>query len=237
MDGFERERLIMQKDGAAGRLDMTLLPKLHLGFLVKKEGKILHEHDEVGHSWTRNAWNIFFGVMGDAAGGGVGAFGAGYLSAKETSGSVHSTNNQVVQRPGRYNDNYGYINNIAQSVGGILVGSGDTHFTIEDYQLAALIEHGTGAGQLSYLAMAPLTSSYESGTKVWSSEIGRLFNNNSGGSITIKEVGLAWYGYAFGTNAPFLVARDVLGSPVAVANGAQLTVTYTISMDFSSIDT
>jgi hypothetical protein len=60
-------------------------------------------------------------------------------------------------------------------------------------------------------------------------------NNNSGGSITVKEVGLMYVGNTY-NNDYHLVERSVLSPTVAVANAAQLTVTYEISMDFSAID-
>ncbi|MBA7699069.1 hypothetical protein ES703_107755 [subsurface metagenome] len=62
--------------------------------------------------------------------------------------------------------------------------------------------------------------------------IRRLFTNNCGSSITIKEIGIQagatiyraspTYGYAF----PLLIARDVLETPVAVADTQDLEVKY-----------
>jgi hypothetical protein len=78
---------------------------------------------------------------------------------------------------------------------------------------------------------------YTSGTKTWENTIIRIFNNNSGGVIVIKEAGLYWSGYLFDTSIGYhMHERSVLSPTVAVANGAQLTVTYAISMDFSAID-
>jgi hypothetical protein len=75
-------------------------------------------------------------------------------------------------------------------------------------------------------------------TKVWTTVHSRVLNNNSGGSITIKETGLVWSGYAFEASAStfYLVERSVLSPTVDVAAGAQLTVTYTISSSFAAID-
>lgn len=63
--------------------------------------------------------------------------------------------------------------------------------------------------------------------------IRRLFTNNCGSSITIKEIGIQAgatiyyatvpYGYAL----PLLIARDVLETPVAVADTQDLEVKYT----------
>jgi hypothetical protein len=58
-------------------------------------------------------------------------------------------------------------------------------------------------------------------------------NNNSGGNITVKEIGLCPNG---GWGDFFLLERSLLSPTVTVPNGAQLTATYEIIMDFSSID-
>jgi hypothetical protein len=66
---------------------------------------------------------------------------------------------------------------------------------------------------------------YTSATKTWVATLIRVFNNNSGASIVVAEAGLLGSGST-------LLSRDVLGSTVTVANGGQLTVTYTISRAF-----
>ena len=48
----------------------------------------------------------------------------------------------------------------------------------------------------------------------------------SGGNIIITEVGLTQ------TATAHLVSRDLLGASITVANGGQLTATYTISQVF-----
>jgi hypothetical protein len=96
--------------------------------------------------------------------------------------------------------------------------------------LGALIAHGTGAGQLTYQASGFNSKAYA--LKVWTATSKRIFNNNSGGDITVKEIGLySAYYYVY-----YLTERSVLSPAVTVPNGAQLTATYEISMDFSSID-
>jgi hypothetical protein len=175
-----------------------------------------------GHSWTRNFWNTCAYMMIDGTGATV-TFGAGYMNLK-------------------YNPTYGYIVAV-QSAGipqcnglitetnrGIIIGTGDTAFSTEQYGLDAQILHGNGSGQMAYSAHAARTFAYTGGTKTWKTTIYRIFNNNSGGSITVKETGL------YATVTSFLIERSVLDPTVAVANAAQLTVTYEISMDFSTID-
>jgi hypothetical protein len=63
-------------------------------------------------------------------------------------------------------------------------------------------------------------------------DIRRFFYNRSGGSIDVEEVGitalaLAYVGASNDAYLPFLIARDVVGPAVAVANTEILLVTYT----------
>ena len=105
---------------------------------------------------------------------------------------------------------------------GILIGTGTTAVTINDYAMETLIDHGTGAGEMQYAALtrtAPVTD--VSGT---SFRLSRVFSNDSGGSITVEEIGVV-------VNCIFyiLIIRDVLGaSAITVANGEELTLNYTI---------
>lgn len=108
---------------------------------------------------------------------------------------------------------------------GIMVGTGTTALTIDDYQLETRIPHGTGAGQLQYGNVAfglpasdPTTSQFT---------ITRDFANASGGSITVNEIGLyvrartVSYGDQY-----FMVIRDVITGGIAIPDGQTLTVNY-----------
>lgn len=111
---------------------------------------------------------------------------------------------------------------------GIVVGTGTTAVTIDDYKLATQIMHGTGSGQMRHLASTP----------GWPSVVGsdcsfltsRTFLNNSGGSITVRESGIycrckgpTYYGYA-------CIVRDVFGTPQAVPDGGSITIDYTLGI-------
>jgi len=111
---------------------------------------------------------------------------------------------------------------------GILVGTGTTAKSNTDYALATQIAHGTGSGQLSYGSQA-FTQPAVVGANV-DYVLTRTFQNGSGASITVNEIGFA-VGEA--TAAPTtttgrLIIRDVLAAGVAVGNGQTLTVEYTI---------
>ena len=61
----------------------------------------------------------------------------------------------------------------------------------------------------------------------------RYFNNNSGGSIGVNEIGLASYSDNPVAYDYVLMARDVLGATVTVADTGQLKVTYTIELTYA----
>jgi len=115
---------------------------------------------------------------------------------------------------------------------GILVGSGSTPVSYNDYRLASKITHGTGAGQLSY---GPHSTAISLGGSSSFVEISRTFVNVSGSTVTVREMGLvAWNywkdGIAVRYNVKFLIARDLLPAPVTVPNFASLVARYKFSL-------
>lgn len=110
---------------------------------------------------------------------------------------------------------------------GIVLGTGNTAVTPSDYKLGTLIAHGTGSGQLMYHGMFFPSNATVSGSSC-TFDIERIYKNSSGGDVTINEIGI----YCIGRyqNSLFCIVRDVLASPVTVANGEYLKVTYTISV-------
>jgi hypothetical protein len=115
---------------------------------------------------------------------------------------------------------------------GIVVGTGTATVTPTDYKLASQIPHGTGPGQLDYDTHT-VASSYTSSSSYI--QISRVFVNRSGGDVVVREVGLMARNYFKDLNAvrndvKFLIARDVLPSPVRVKNLGSLTVRYRISL-------
>jgi hypothetical protein len=110
---------------------------------------------------------------------------------------------------------------------GIQVGTGTAANSTSTYALASQIANGTGSGQLSYGS-----HSYSWSTGGVSAVATRLFINNSGASVTMSEVGLA---FASNSSGPyyFIMLRDVLSSSFTVANGASFVAQYTISITVS----
>lgn len=190
-----------------------------------KGGDLLVDRVEPGHSWVRNAHNYVALYLLTQAYYYSTNFGDGFVGLKTTGALLRSNFylNDTNPRPTGYN--------AAQGVAtyGILVGSGDTAFSFNDINLAAQILHGITAGRMTHQATNMPTISYDAGTKTYSIGINRYFNNNSGGTVTVKEAALV-SGFSESSYLGVLIARDVLASPVAVVDAGQLLVTYTVSM-------
>ena len=193
-------------------------PKTFINMKVQMpDGSLVSELDMVSRSWVRNAYNPSFYMFT-----GVQTFGSGYQAG---STAQKSTANSVItcRFPAAW------LGTSGSNAYGIVVGTGDNAESFESYILETIIANGTSAGQMSYAAQSVQTPVYTVETKKLVQTFVRIFNNNSGGSISVSEVGVI-YQDAAGANSLF--CRDLLAEAVAVANTAQLTVTYTIEMTF-----
>jgi len=107
---------------------------------------------------------------------------------------------------------------------GILVGRNDTPPTNEDFKLLEKIGHGDGAGQLEYDKMMFPDINISGGyVKL---PLLRTFYNNSGATITVKEIGFVVH--VEWNNTECLWLRDVLSPPIDVEQGKTLSVQYII---------
>jgi hypothetical protein len=121
---------------------------------------------------------------------------------------------------------YGGIAPAGDTSAGILVGTSDTPVSLAQYNLLGLISHGTGSGQLSYGATVVEDLTIET---TYYFRIIRTFTNNSGASITVREIGLFLKPHV----QSFMFARDVPTSPITIPSGSTLTVRYIISHSLS----
>lgn len=200
--------------------------------IFDKNGKLLRKYHQRSHSWTRNAYNLMFSQL---AGKDIddSTFGAGLLSLKRTSGAII-----YGDYPATITDSdtsvdgtsHGYRADGSNDDWGILIGVGTNADSFEDYVLQTPIVEGTSSGQMSYVASEAHSISYNGGTKVLKNDLVRYFNNNSGGTIGINEIGLVFKGP---TSRWFLNARDKLGSQIDVPDTGQLKVTYTIELTYA----
>ena len=112
---------------------------------------------------------------------------------------------------------------------GIVFGTGATAVAMTDNAMAALIAEGTAAGQMEY--QAQVTSAAAIGATESTLSLTRQANNNSGGAITIREVGIHMRTAIPGPlTAVFLAARDVLPVGEVISNGGNFVFEYTVRL-------
>lgn len=118
-----------------------------------------------------------------------------------------------------------YLSTIHGEEVGIVVGTGLNPVTLADTKLQTRITHGSGAGQFEYSGCGiPAAPTFVNPNGEFT--IRRYFTNNSGGAITVNEVGMHVVGTMIDRSFPFLITRDVLGVGVGVLNGEILRVSY-----------
>lgn len=119
----------------------------------------------------------------------------------------------------------------------IQVGSGQNSNPYSAHSLAAPIANGSGSGQLVYSQPSLPTSITVSGSSAYF-VVSQTFNNQSGGTITITEVGIIVnvqlsrpYYEQSGSFGQVLVWYDVLSSSISVPNGGSVTIYYTFTVN------
>jgi len=199
-----------------------------------RQGKVIQRHKQRSHSWVRNAYNMLLSELAEVNAGDS-IWGAGYLNIKDTGGTLwygaypigtHTARSMLAL-------GYGYMGAAGSVTNGIVVGSGTAAESFEDYVLQTLIANGISSGQLSYVASAVRNWVYDAGTKVYTISYSRYMNNNSGGIVSVNEVGLIVSAYVAGNVRQWYMSRDKLASTVNIPDTGQLKVTYTIKLTFA----
>jgi len=112
-------------------------------------------------------------------------------------------------------------NAAASATHGLVVGTGTNAVALADVALQTIIAHGTSAGQLQYGASVVNAPSSDSTSTTLI--LTRDFSNASGGSITVREIGI--YSQMQGTATwNFCIARDTV--TIVLSNGDVLTLNY-----------
>jgi hypothetical protein len=225
----EEEKRFEELRGMCRELKVPAPPEIMIGLKVHEGGVLTFDDVQRGHSWTRNYWDFLYQAYAGCVLSAAASWGAGNMTWRNTAGTI---------QPAGYEAYHTRMEHCIASVGfsthGIVCGTGDTAFGVDQYTLVTQIVSGNAAGQLAYSVSNAATVAYTAGSKTWKATIARIFNNNSGGSITVKEVGII--GKTPVSTYYYLFERSVPSPTVPVPNGAQLMVTYEISMDFSAID-
>jgi hypothetical protein len=192
-----------------------------------KNGKLISQQHGKSHSWLRQFITMIMAEWQYTYGGG----NPPAVSVTDETGTGRSM-------PPLYN---AYFNVGAWCVNapagnseyGIKVGGGDTPNSLTTYALDSPIVHGTGSGQLVYGAHTIESVINPSGMDL-TFRITRVFTNNSGASVTVKEIGITTKRRdQTAAERTFLFVRDVLPSPTSIPDGATLTVRYTVKITVS----
>jgi hypothetical protein len=192
-----------------------------------KNGKLLIQKTAPAKSWLKTFITILKGEFATRHGS---ATGNGNVSVVDETGTARSYPCHSSLYSYSYFMNLSTLGDAADVTQGIIVGTSDTANNLNTYALDGKIATGTGSGQLVYGAESIEDVSNPSGNDL-QFRITRTFTNNSGSTITVKEVGLLIkkYDSAQGSRS-FLAARDVLPSAVDVPDGATLTIRYVVKI-------
>jgi hypothetical protein len=199
-----------------------------------RNGKLVQELNTRSHSWTRNAYNQLFCELAGANTTGA-LYQAGALGVKTTAGILRGSTTSMPIFCSRDATAEYYSAGAGNAGGGIVVGSGTNAESFEDFVLQTPIANGSGAGQMAYAASEAYALNYDAGTRTYSNTFVRYMNNNSGGDVSVNEVGLiltngSVSGYP--SNLIWLQSREHLVATVIIPNYGQLKVTYVISLVF-----
>lgn len=194
------------------------VPKAEYAIQVTLNGKIIEDRSlQPSHSWVRNIWINWFYTLGHK---GITGDTTPYNEGYYTGWDIGNTTNTV-----QYSQLGGATLGEATE---LVVGTGTDAESVLGYKLATIIAHGTDTGELYYQASESMVQSWVGG--VVSCSRSRFYNNNSGGSITVNEVGI-YSNMAVGTQ--WMLCRDKLSSGVVVPDTGQLKLTYVMTADVS----
>jgi len=204
-----------------------------LTIIVKdKDGRVIKRYKQKSHSPTAN----FIGLMIPLT---------WYTLTGNSWSIINTSNSKNGYLPGISNTGEGitYPNNGYSSntyIANILVGSGSQSNPYSAYNLNAPISNGSGTGQLLYSSISTPTSIAINSNQAYFI-ISQSYNNQSGGTITISEVGIIVYiyiGEAYATAqytieqaGNTLVWYDTLSSPISVGIGQSVVIYYTFSVN------
>lgn len=109
---------------------------------------------------------------------------------------------------------------------GIIVGTGTTAPTIDDYAIETIIPHDAAPPTVGALQYSTVTFGAPASDATTSQfTITRNFANASGGAITVNEIAL--YVIADGATSYYsMIIRDVIAGGISVPDGETLTVNY-----------
>jgi len=157
------------------------------------------------------------------------------LNTTDSISTVDSSGNQTTITLIEPNGWFGWANSqttqVSNPYAGIQVGSGTSSPSASSPYLESLILNGMSPGQLSYAFNNVTSPSVSSNPSTM--QITQTLSNNSGGSVTVGEIGLAIGLQNTNTNTFYaaLIIHDVLSSAISLPYGGTITVTYTLQVN------
>jgi hypothetical protein len=192
-----------------------------------RNGKLLSQKKAPARSWLK-AFIVM--LKGEFATRHLTSIGNANVSVVDETGTARNYPFHYANSVTAYYMNLSTLGDAADVTQGIVVGTSDTPNTLTTYALGGKIATGTGSGQLIYGTESIEDVTNPSGNDL-QFRITRTFTNNSGSTITVKEVGLLIKKFDAGqASRSFLAARDVLPSSVDVPDGATLTIRYVVKI-------
>lgn len=179
------------------------------------------EIDRHSRSYTRNFYNTIANI-GGCYGPMLttGGYEDGSIVPKGTNGIIFHT--YLLMSSKNINDAAHAFNAPAGSdTIGIIIGTGVTAESFDDYFIETPIAHG--GGQMDYAILDDVLA-WDAGDREWSCTCTRVFTNNSGGTITVTEA-VSIYQSTSNTLYDVCWSRDVF-SGVAVLDGQSIEVEY-----------
>jgi hypothetical protein len=232
-EGISGTDIRMPEDAYEKGKDTSTFNVYLIAIVRDAEGRVIDIHKQRSHSPT---FNFMYTIIPDQwylYEASLGTCGATYTNTSGNSGC----NSNV---PGGYDHLPAYPNSGANDpmyLVMIQVGSGQQSDPYNSYSLAEPIANGSGAGQLIYGSPSVSSSITINGNSAYFT-ISQTFNNNSGGTVTITEVGVITenyftnynnaHTYNFGT---LLTWYDVLSPSISVPNGGSVTIYYTFTVN------
>jgi len=204
--------------------------KAYLTIIVRNEkGEIIRVHKQWSHSPTSNFIGLLLPTNWFTNTGNT-------WTITNTGGTtythviINGVNNNALYYPSN-------ISNYPTWLVMIQVGSGQQSNPYSAYKLAAPIANGMGTGQLLYGQPSVSQTPTVSGSSVYFI-VSQAFNNQSGGTVTITELGIIIDIYMWNISTKtaqnfgyFLMWYDVLSSPISVPNGGSIVIYYTFTVN------
>jgi len=207
-----------------------------------KHGRVIQHGKHEMRSFVNNFLKLFAGML-SAPGNTPTAMGYyGVYASTSVIDPTGATQTIYIEWYGNANAAGGGVVCAAKAPGsddsyGIVVGSGSTTLTLDQYTLATKISHGTGSGQLSYgiSTFDDLGLDMTVSPPVYRFRLLRTFTNNTSAPININEVGIIgrsyWKFTSVAQDIKYMISRDVLPTTYTVPAGGTATVAITIEVE------